>query len=141
MRRAGERERNREQRDADIRAFWALPPEERAQRMRDSEAFQRISKNGITLEDVRNAETEAFNKGVNAGIESTMRTCYAAICMALQERYGFGRKRCKDVLNDVDERITMSLTSEEAIQEVYDRMGLEIVFRDSMPGDRIQEVG
>lgn len=109
--------------------------------MRDNEAFQRISKNGITLEDVRNAETEAFNKGVNVGIENTMRTCYAAICMALQERYGFGRKRCKDVLNDVDEKITMSLTSEEAIQEVYDRMGLEIVFRDSMPGDRIQEVG
>lgn len=141
MRRAGERERNREQRDADIRAFWALPPEERAQRMRDSEAFQRISKNGITLEDVKRAEDEAYNKGVNVGIENTMRTCYAAICLALHEQHGFGRERCKRVLNDVDEKITMALTSEEAIQEVYDRMGLEIVFRDSMPGDRIQEVG
>lgn len=139
-RRIGERERRREQRQEDIARFWALTPEERAQRMRDQEDFRRISKNGITLEDVKKAEDEAYQRGLNAGIESTMRTCYAAICLALNELHGFGRERCSRVLNSVDEKIVMALTSEEAIREVYDRMGLEIQFKE-MPGERVQEVG
>ena len=48
-RRIGERERAKEERQKRLDAFWALSPEERAQRMRDNEAFQRISKNGITV--------------------------------------------------------------------------------------------
>ena len=42
-----------------------------------------------------------------------------------------------DVLNLVDEKVTYSITSDESIQEVFDTMGLEISFKDSLPGDRI----
>ena len=138
-RRYGERERDREQRMADVERFWQLPPEVRAQRMADNAAFQRIQKNGITLEDVKRAEEKSYAQGVQAGIENTMKTCYAAICLALNELHGFGTKRCKDVLNAVDEKVVMALTSDEAIQEVFDRMGLVIRFNAGPLEERIEE--
>lgn len=138
-RRYGERERKREQRQQDIDRFWALPPEERAQRIADNEAFQRIQKNGITIEDLKRAEDEAYAKGVRAGIDSTIRTAYAAICLAMHDLHGFGKKRCARLLNAVDENITMALSSQEAIDAVYDTMKLKIDFREQMPGERVRE--
>ena len=140
-RRYGERERQREQRQQDIDRFWALSPEERARRMADNEAFQRISRNGITLEDVKRAEDESYRNGVNVGMENTMKMCYAAMCLALNEMHGFGTKRCKDVLNAVDAKITMALTSEELVNEVFERMGLTINFKGDACEERIQENG
>ena len=138
-RRYGERERDREQRMADVERFWQLPPEVRAQRMADNAAFQRIQKNGITLEDVKRAEEKSYAQGMQAGIENTMKTCYAAICLALNELHGFGTKRCKDVLNAVDEKVVMTLTSDEVIQEVFDRMGLVIRFNAGPLEERVEE--
>ena len=39
----------------------------------------------------------------------------------------------------MDERITMSLTSEESIREVWDEMGLEINFKAGPTEERVQE--
>jgi len=138
-RRYGERERDRAERLADVERFWQLPPEVRAQRMADNAAFQRIQKNGITLEDVKRAEEKSYAQGVQAGIENTMKTCYAAICLALNELHGFGTKRCKDVLNAVDEKVVMALTSDEAVDEVYRRMGLVIRFDAGPLEERVEE--
>ena len=138
-RRYGERERDRAERMADVERFWQLPPEVRAQRMADNAAFQRIQKNGITLEDVKRAEEKSYAQGVQAGIENTMKTCYAAICLALNELHGFGTKRCKDVLNAVDEKVVMALTSDEAVDEVYRRMGLVIRFNAGPLEERVEE--
>ena len=138
-RRYGEREREREQRKADAERFWQLSPEERAQRMADNEAFQRIQKNGITLEDVKRAEEKSYAQGMQVGIENTMKTCYAAICLALNELHGFGTKRCKEVLNAVDEKVCMTLVSDDAIQEVFDRMKLVIRFNAGPLEDRVEE--
>ena len=138
-RRYGERERDRAERLADVERFWQLPPEVRAQRMADNADFLRIQKNGITLEDVKRAEEKSYAQGVQAGIENTMKTCYAAICLALNELHGFGTKRCKDVLNAVDEKVVMALTSDEAIQEVFDRMGLVIRFNAGPLEERVEE--
>ena len=139
-RRYGAREREREQRRADAERFWQLTPEERAQRMADNEACQRIQTIGITLEDVKRAEERSYAQGMQAGIENTMKTCYAAICLALNELHGFGTKRCKDVLNAVDEKVCMTLVSDDAIQEVFDRMKLEIRFNAGPLEERVEEV-
>ena len=141
IRRMGERERTREQRQQAIQAFWNLSPEERQRRIADQAAFERIQKNGITVEDMYNAETEAYSQGVQAGKDATVRTCFAAICMTLHEMYGFGKDRCSKVLNDVYDKLTMALTSEEAIQEVYDTMGLEIHFSDDITEDTVSVKG
>ena len=56
----------------------------------------------------------------------------------LNEKYGFGRKRCCEVLNAVDQHLLYTLTSDEAIEEVWKRMGLKLEFNETF--DRIQEV-
>jgi len=43
------------------------------------------------------------------------------------------------VLNAVDEKVVMALTSDEAIQEVFDRMGLVIRFNAGPLEERIEE--
>ena len=141
IRRMGEREATREQRKQAIDAFWRLSPEERAQRIADHEAFQRISKNGITIEDMHKAEEDAYAKGIKDGKDGAVKTCFAAICLSLHELHGFGKERCSKVLNDVYDKLCFALTSQEAIQEVYDTMGLQITFSDDMTEDAVTEVG
>lgn len=141
IRRIGERERTREQRQQAIDAFWKLSPEERQQRIADSKAFERIQRNGITVEDMYRAENEAYAKGISAGKDATVRTCFAAICMTLHELYGFGKDRCSKVLNDVYDKLVYSLTSDDAIQEVYDTMGLEIHFSDDISEETVRVKG
>lgn len=139
LRRMGQRELEKEQRHAQVQAFWNLSPEERQKRMADNETFQRISRNGITLEDMHKAETEAYNNGIVAGKDATIRTCFAAICLALHEQHGFGKDRCAKVLNNVYDKMVFSLTSEEAIQEVYEKIGLEIRFTGDILDDAVVE--
>ena len=141
LRRIGEREQKREERRKQMDAFWALTPEERAARIKDVEAFQRIQKNGITLEDLRNCEQQGQQDGYLAGKIETLQLCYAAICLALKELHGYGQQECKEVLNAVDEKVTYALNSAELIQEVFDEMELEISFKDTFPGDRVTEKG
>lgn len=141
LRRIAEREQNRQQRQQAVDAFWKLTPEERQRRIADQEAFKRIQKNGITLEDLKNAETQGQQDGYMAGKTETLKLCYAAICLALNELHGFGMKRCKEVLNAVDEKVVYALNSEEEIQAVMDKIGLEISFKDAFPGERVSEKG
>lgn len=139
LRRVAEREAGRQQRQKAIDAFWALSPEERAQRMADNAAFQRINKNGITLEDLKNAEDQGRRDGYMRGKEETLIIAYASFIMALHEECGFDGDRCREILNVADEKITYTLTSAEAIKEVYDTMGITLNFADAMPGERIEE--
>ena len=141
LRRIAEREQGREKRQQAIDAFWKLSPEERAQRIADNEAFQRISKNGITIEDMHKAETDAYSKGVQDGKDGAVKTCFAAICLPLHELHGFGKERCSKVLNDVYDKLQFTLTSQEAIQEVYDTIGLQIRFNADVTEDAVTEVG
>ena len=141
MRRMAEREQSRESRKAALDAWWRLTPQERAQRIADNETFRQIQRNGITLEDVRNAEREAYNKGMEDGKNETIRMCFAAICLALNERHGFGKKRCAEVLNDTFDKLQFALTSYDAIQEVYDKIGLTIKFSADITENAVEEVG
>lgn len=141
IRRMAEREQTRERRQQAIDAFWKLTPEERAQRMADNEAFKRISKNGITIEDMHKAEEDAYTKGIRDGKDGTIRTCFAAICLTLHELHGFGRERCSRVLNDVYEKLQFTLTTQDAIQEVYDTIGLQIRFDGDVTDEAVTEVG
>lgn len=139
LRRVAEREAGRQQRQKSIDAFWALTPEERAQRMADNEAFQRISKNGITIEDLKNAEDQGRSDGYRVGKEETLIICYASFMLALNEVCGFDGEKCMEILNAADEKVTYTLTSAEAVKEVYDAMGVTLNFADALPGERLQE--
>ena len=81
-----------------------------------------------------NSEKEARNQAV----EYCFHSIYAAVLLAAQEVYGFGHKRAWRLLKRADEIICTVLDSEEVIREVWERMGLEINFREGI--DSIREV-
>lgn len=131
---------NREQRRAQKKAQRGQPKPKQPQylRMTKQQRMDALVKNGITIKDLE----ENYNKGYEAGFAvasgPVIKTCYAAVCLALNELHGFGMKRCKDVLNLVDEKILFSLTSMETIEEVWKKIGLQIDFNEVV-SDRITE--
>lgn len=132
---------NREQRRAQKKAQRGQPKPKQPQylRMTKQQRMDALVKNGITIKDLE----ENYNKGYEAGFAvasgPVIKTCYAAVCLALNELHGFGMKRCKDVLNLVDEKILFSLTSMETIEEVWQKIGLQIDFNEVV-SDRITEI-
>lgn len=131
---------NREQRRAQKKAQRGQPKPKQPQylRMTKEQRMDALVKNGITIKDLE----ENYNKGYEAGFAvasgPVIKTCYAAVCLALNELHGFGMKRCKDVLNLVDEKILFSLTSMETIEEVWQKISLQIDFNEVV-SDRITE--
>lgn len=131
---------NREQRRAQKKAQRGQPKPKQPQYLRTTkqQRMDALVKNGITIKDLE----ENYNKGYEAGFAvasgPVIKTCYAAVCLALDELHGFGMKRCKDVLNLVDEKILFSLTSMETIEEVWQKIGLQIDFNEVV-SDRITE--
>lgn len=118
MRRQAEREQRAEkQRQAAILAT------------RDLEERKRLLAKAMA-----DSEKEARNQAV----EYCFHSIYAAVLLAAQEVYGFGHKRAWRLLKRADEIICTVLDSEEIIREVWERMGLEINFREGI--DRIREV-
>jgi flagellar biosynthesis/type III secretory pathway protein FliH len=99
-------------------------------------AIYKIEKNGITLDDLDREYQKGYSNGFNAGAEPMYRTLMAALALALHEKHGFGAKRVKEMLRAVDEKVIFSLTSMELVQEVFDKLGLEIKF-----GDPFEQIG
>lgn len=84
------------------------------------------------------AMADSEKEARNQAVEYCFRCIYAAVLLAAQEVYGFGHKRAWRLLKRADEIICTVLDSEEIIREVWERMGLEINFREGI--DRIREV-
>ena len=90
-------------------------------------------KNGITAKDLE----KEWYKGHEAGRDSAIKTCYAAVCLAARDELGFGAKRAYRLLCSMDHHVCETLSSEEAIDKVLDEMGITIRFHD--PFDRIEQ--
>lgn len=137
QRRAEQRRLEKEQAQAilhdDMRQFM---PEEYFRKKAAS--MDKLQRNGITVEDLKANYEKGRNDGFHEAAEPIWQGCFAAVCLALNDLYGFGKKRCSDVLNAVDQHMAYTLTTEEAIQEVFQRIGLELDF--SEPFDRVREV-
>lgn len=119
LRRQAEREKQAEQQR---KAAAILAPRDLEERKR------------LLAKAMADSEKEARNQAV----EYCFHSIYAAVLLAAQEVYGFGHKRAWRLLKRADEIICTVLDSEEIIREVWERMGLEINFREGI--DRIREV-
>ena len=119
LRRQAEREKQAEQQR---KAAAILAPSDLEERKR------------LLAKAMADSEKEARNQAV----EYCFHSIYAAVLLAAQEVYGFGHKRAWRLLKRVDEIICTTLDSEEIIREVWERMGLEINFREGV--ERIREV-
>ena len=113
-------------------------PEYKKREMRARAAvLERLSKNGITPEDLKKEYDKGFDEGFRRAAEPIICSVYAAICLALHELHGFGPKRCKDVLRQLDSKILYTLDGSELVQQVMDDVGLAINFKE--PFDRIED--
>lgn len=84
------------------------------------------------------AMADSEKEARNQAVEYCFHSIYAAVLLAAQEVYGFGHKRAWRLLKRADEIICTALDSEEIIREVWERMGLEINFREGV--EHIREV-
>lgn len=112
--------------------------EQRAEKQRQAAAILATrdleERKRLLAKAMANSEKEARNQAV----EYCFHSIYAAVLLAAQEVYGFGHKRAWRLLKRVDEIVCTALSSEEIIREVWERMGLEINFREGV--ERIREV-
>lgn len=94
---------------------------------------QRINamcKNGITPRDVDEAYQKGYKAGVDRASDFCLKDAYAAFLMAAHEVFGFGRDRCRRLLYAADEKVATSLASDEAVEEVFRKLGVTINFYD-----------
>lgn len=115
----------------------------------DTDGFQRevekyeqarriIEHHGITEKDLEESYEKGLRDGIHeAGLNIT-KCCYAAVCLALHEEFGFGAERCHRALNAVDQRIVWSLNHSELADEVLEKTGLQIKFDE--PFERVERV-
>lgn len=112
--------------------------EQRAEKQRKAAAILATrdleERKRLLAKAMADSEKEARNQAV----EYCFHSIYAAVLLAAQEVYGFGHKRAWRLLKRADEIVCTALSSEEVIREVWERMGLEINFREGV--DRIREV-
>ena len=98
-----------------------------------------LIKNGITPKDLE----ESYNKGVEEGLRHAgfeiITACYAGICIALHDEFGFGTKRCFRALEHIDQKITWALNNEELAEEALAKAGIELNFKDEFA--RVQQKG
>ena len=134
QRRADARQEQKENAELRMSGYFKAKTKIEAVKQKKMDELQR---NGITLADLQANYDKGFHDGFKKAAEPIVRGCYAGVCLALNDLYGFGHKRCADVLNALDQHITMTLSSVEAIDEVWNRMGLKLDFKD--PFERIQE--
>jgi hypothetical protein len=92
-----------------------------------------IAKNGLTVDDLKRCKQEGYQMGV----ESAVIQCYAAMCLALNEQFGFGRERLLRALTAVDEKVVFAIDSAEMCEDVFKRFGIRMDFSQGM--DRVQE--
>lgn len=113
-----------------------------ARNLSTQQRLARYEKNGITVKDLDRNVQEAYQKGYTEGWAigsmNAFQHTIAAMCLSLNRLYKFGRKRVLRVLHSVDRDTMYELTSEDMIQEVWDKLEIKLEFNDEF--DRIKEV-
>lgn len=85
--------------------------------------------------------SKGWEEGVSHGSEKSLYILYSCICTTLNRMYGFGAKRCFDVLTELHEEILFTLDHMEKAEEVYEKMGLTIDFTDTNePFKKVEQI-
>ena len=96
-----------------------------------------IFRNGITEKDL----AEEFRKGYGAGWEDGREILYksvlACICLVMDED-GYDDDDIINFLHMVDNRVIVSIDEKEDLDEVFEKLGVELHFKNAV--DRIERV-
>lgn len=107
----------------------------------DRAAVTRMTRHGITPQDMERADYQGFRRGFEQGKLFVLKTCYAAAALAYRDMTGCQDKQsiC-DFLQKLDHNVTYTLTSEEIIDRVNRELGIVMDFKETFPEDRITEI-
>ena len=84
------------------------------------------------------AYTAGYNEGSQFAVRCTIKDCYAAALLAIRKLEGYGEKRGKRFLREIDDIVVNRLTTEDLMDEALASVGVRINFRE--PFDRVEEV-
>ena len=84
---------------------------------------------------------QGYEEGWKAACDFCMRICYAASTLALHDLEGYGTKRNTRFLRMMDGYVTNTLTSDEIIDQAFEKAGVSINFRAPFDEGRVQEAG
>lgn len=125
---------NRKERRAAMRQEISKHKSMMAQLSRE-QRIEKLIRNGITLEDLRNEYRRGHEDGMKESGVSIVKACYAGICIALHDEFGFGQERCIRALKAVDGKTLWALNHFELVDEVFRKTGIRMDFNDAF--DRI----
>ena len=99
------------------------------------------------IKELTEATTKGYNEGWEKGYEKGQEdasrfnsyTMCAAMGLALNDLYGFGKTRVTRVLNLAGKYIFESFTSREIMEQVYERIGFEFT-DDPVSGNLVEEI-
>ena len=92
-------------------------------------AIDALSANGITPMDLQAEYKRGFDAGSHDAFDNVGIIYTCAMIEALNSMYGFGKKRLVAIMDHMNEFMTRTLTSRDAMQEVYDKIGVNF-FKD-----------
>ena len=98
-----------------------------------------LVKNGITPKDVDDAYQRGYEEGNKRATEFSSYAMCAAMGLALNDLFGFGKKRVVRTLNLAAEYMINSFSTREIMEEVYKRIGMEFV-DDPISGNWVEEI-
>ena len=79
---------------------------------------------------------DAYRLDVSDGWKQALgdagKTTYAASILALRAEFGFGQERCRRFIERMDQEVTNTLDSREALDKVFEDIGLKINFDDPL---------
>lgn len=98
-----------------------------------------LVKNGITPKDVDEAYQRGYEEGSKNASEFSGYAMCAAMGLAMNDLFGFGKKRVTRTLNLAAKYMIESFTTREIMEEVYKRIGFEFA-DDPVSGNLVEEI-
>ena len=91
-----------------------------------------IFRNGITEVDLEKEFGKGYQAGWNDCSECVLKTTYAAVCSVLGEFYGDDEHADEiiDFIQQVDRKVIVTIADEEAVQDVFDKYGVLLNFKN-----------
>ena len=96
-----------------------------------------LIQNGITPNDLEKEFQRGREIGFKEAAEPIIKSCYAGICIALHDEFGFGENRCYRAIKAVDEKIVWALNHQELVEETLEKTGLTLQLDE--PFERVQK--
>ena len=95
-----------------------------------------LVQNGITPKDLEEEFQRGREIGFKEAAEPILKSCYAGICIALHDEFGFGENRCYRAIKAVDKKIVWALNHQELVEETLEKTGLRLQLDE--PFERVQ---